>query len=318
MACLFFNDRTAKVQQLIASKRSSAIQGSIRNGGRYVIYRVALYDDGFQTNKSTRQSQSFWGVYLLPVGLYRFERTSSQAVWVLCLTTHGFPIAWVLKYIIEDLVIAATEVTRGVDPDGRPIRIFTNMSAMMGDLPQASPFTDVLGHSANTLCMLYCMRKHKNHTFPETNYSSGQHSDRVSLVRFGARRKAIQACNLEKRTMQKLGMKMTLLSRDLPAVHFSSNLTSITSCPPVPDKDGNLTLDCPQLSSFDHTMSIPALPDHLISTMTGSVLKLCFKKFEPDRDRTFVKMRTVDSVLTDGLEVKRNILSWHSSMKGVQ
>lgn len=98
--------------------------------------------------------------------------------------------ALVQQRIIEDLFAATTEGIRGVDHDGRPICLFIDTVAIMGDLPQAAAFTDVLGHSTDTLCRLFYMRKHKNHTFQEKNHSSQQHSGRLTLVRFDARRKA--------------------------------------------------------------------------------------------------------------------------------
>lgn len=60
----------------------------------------------------------------------------------------------VLHRIIDDLVIAATEDIRGEDPAGRPIRIFIDTVATIGNLPQAAAFTDVLGDSENILCMI--------------------------------------------------------------------------------------------------------------------------------------------------------------------
>lgn len=93
-----------------------------------------------------------------------------------------------LQRIIDDLFIAATEKILDVDPDGGSIRIFVDMVAMMCDNPQAAKFSDVIEHSTNTLCLLCCMRKHKNHTFRKTNYSSENHSGRLCLIRFDPRR----------------------------------------------------------------------------------------------------------------------------------
>lgn len=59
---------------------------------------------------------------------------SSQAFSVLCLTPHSYPISPVLKRNVDDLVTAATEGIRDVDPDGRPIRIFVDTVAILGDL----------------------------------------------------------------------------------------------------------------------------------------------------------------------------------------
>ena len=77
--------------------------GVLINGDRYVVYRVSLYADGFQQSKSSRQSKSVGGVYLLPVGLPDELRNSQQSVRPLCLTVHGLPINEAVKKIMEDL-----------------------------------------------------------------------------------------------------------------------------------------------------------------------------------------------------------------------
>lgn len=153
----FFHDSTARFQQLKASTRSFASRCTIPSGERYVIYRVDLYSDSFQQNKSTRQWRSGGGVYLIPLGLSRFELTSNHAVRVLCLTPHGCPMAPVLQRIIDDHFTVATDGIRGVDHDSRLIRIFIDEVSMMGYPSQAAAFTDILRHSASTLCTPCCM-----------------------------------------------------------------------------------------------------------------------------------------------------------------
>lgn len=119
MESLFFDDSTVKLQRLTASASSSANQGTIPNGMRCITYRVAVHVDGFQKIKSIRQSQSFAGLYLLLVGLTHFERNSSQAFCLLCLTPYGCPMVLVRIRIIDNVVTAATEGIRGVQPDGQ-------------------------------------------------------------------------------------------------------------------------------------------------------------------------------------------------------
>ena len=74
----------------IHARRSQSVEstnsGFLPNGERYVVYRVALYGDGFAQNASSAYSKSVAGVYMLPLGLPVSERTSAHAVRVLCLT----------------------------------------------------------------------------------------------------------------------------------------------------------------------------------------------------------------------------------------
>lgn len=181
---------------------------------------------------------------------------------------------------------------------------FFDLAAMMGDLPQAASFSDVLRHSSNTLCSHRCIRNHENHTIPKTNHSSEQHSGRWSLMCFGARRKAIRACISNKLILQKLRTKTTFSSRDLPADYFSSMLATITHRPPISETHGNFSLESIQLAAFDHALSVPPLSDHLISTMASSVLKPSFEKLKTDKDSAIVKLRIVEGVLTNDMELK--------------
>lgn len=52
--------------------------------------------------------------------------------------------------------------------------------------------------------------------------------------------------------------------------------------------------------------------------MTSIVLKLIFEYLVTDRDRAIVEMQIVNDVLTKGIEVRRNIILWQFSKKGVQ
>lgn len=42
--------------------------------------------------------------------------------------------------------------------------------------------------------------------------------------------------------------------------------------------------------------------------MASNALKLCFEQLESDRDRAIVNMLLVDGTLTNGMDVRRNIL----------
>lgn len=95
---------------------------------------------------------------------------SSQAVRIFCLMPHGCSIAVGLKLIIDDLLTAAMEGIRGVNPGGRPIRLFIVTVAMMGDLPRAAEFIEVHARSAFTLCSVCCICNYMNLTLPATNY----------------------------------------------------------------------------------------------------------------------------------------------------
>ena len=314
----YFYNSEARVDMLDSEKSCRSNRGILPNGERYVIYRMALYADGFQQNKSTRQSRSIGGIYLLPLGLSNMERTCAQAVRVLSLTPPGCPMAPVLKLIIDDISQAAREGVKGVDPNGNPIRIYIDPVCLMGDLPQAAAYTDVLGHSSNAMCTLCFTRRRKNQMLPETNYSCEFHFARCALCRFDARREAIRQSNPDKQILRRLGMEWEIDSTDLPGVYFSRKMgirrdqaqstENRTTAPPT----------CPQPLLLDHALSIPALPDHLVSTLVSGVMTICFDKLRSDEKRAEIEMRIVDGALANGLDIKRHILRWERSKKGVK
>lgn len=161
---------------------------------------------------------------------------------------------------------------------------------MIGNLPQAAAFHNVFDHSANTLCTLCCMHRNRNHTCLGTNYSSKQHYGRLYQGCNDTRRKATQTCSQDKRILKKPEMETTLLSKEHSAVYLLPKFATITSWAPVPENDSNLPQESPQLAAIDHTLSVPELPNHLISIVTSSILKLCFERLETDGDRAIVEM----------------------------
>lgn len=96
-----------------------------------------------------------------------------------------------MNRINEDLVTAATAGVRCGDPNSRSTRIFIITVFVIGNLPKAAAFVNVLGHLANILFTLCHMRKRKSNRLAETNCKSELHSGRLSLICFDARRKAI-------------------------------------------------------------------------------------------------------------------------------
>ena len=280
--------------------------GVLENVERYFIYRVALYADGFQQSKSTRQSKSVGGVYLLPLGLPPALRNSAKSVRPLCLTPHGLPANDALNMVMEDLRVGATTGVIGTDPFGRPVRIFVDVLALYGDLPQAAAYSDVLGHSATTFCNLCFMRKRKDTPLPTMNYSGHMHSLRLGFARFDERRLAIRAADFNKHTLRAIGMRRTQYwhTTDLPAVVLSETLRQATprfktknGLPPVP-------------LVFDHALSIPAVPDHVVSGLVAYLMNACFNSLEDDNTRRYMEAKIVSAANENGLEVRRHILTW--------
>ena len=308
-----FAETEAKMDAVCREELKASNMGTLDNGERFVVYRAALYADGFQQNKSSRQSKSVGGVYLLPVGLPMKERTSYHACRVLCLTPHGCSINKAMGMILEDIREAAVHGVQGIDPFGRTVRIFIDTTAFFGDLPQAAAFTDVLGHTANALCTLCYMRRRKGRNVPETNFSNDTHAGRPAFMRFNARQRAIRRHDPHVGVLRALGMKYgeNVTMESLPAVRLAqlsdggSPRSTIKGEPVVP-------------ALFDHALGLPVLPDHLMSSMTSNVLTACFKVLDTDDVKSEVELRILKAARDNGFSMKQHIISWERSKRGTR
>ena len=180
--------------------------------------------------------------------------------------------------IVEDLKKCARRGVQGFDPKGRPVRIFIDTVALFGDFPQAAAFTDVLGHSANAMCTICSIRRRKGQNVPETNFSFELHSARPGLIRFDARRNAIRSYKPHSSVLRALGMEFdnTVNTDLLPAVRLSNIMREAQLDDPCTTEDGGTVVPF----SFDHSQSLTALPDHLMSTMICNVMHVCFNKLQ--------------------------------------
>lgn len=310
----YFFDTDEKLAELGRKSRRKLNRGRLDNGERFLVYRVALYVDGFQENKSSRQSRSVAGFYLLPVGFPLEMRNSERSVRVICLTPHGLCNNSTVLEIMSDLERCATQGVVGFDSRGYRVRIFIDTVALFGDLPQASAFTDALGHCATAFCGLCTIRRRKGNVLPETNYSNEFHSRRTGFMRFNARRGAIRRDTDDKSILRALGFisDSKEIAEGKPAVVFAQKLHKLAAQGPGFKRNGS----SPCSLVFDYALSIPALPDHVMSGIISYTMNACFDQLEFDHTRKRVEMRIVSSANMNGLDVKRHILSWEKTKRG--
>ena len=79
-------------------------RGRLENGRLYLVYRLALYGDGFRQHKSLTDSRQVGGCYMLPLGLPPEARRSSCSTRVISLSPAGHSINEVFHLIHDDLV----------------------------------------------------------------------------------------------------------------------------------------------------------------------------------------------------------------------
>ena len=178
-----------------------------------------------------------------------------------------------------------TEGVQSVDPKGWKVRVFLDIVSMMGDLPQAASYSDVRGNSATTFCPLCSMRRRKNTPEPERNFSSEIHSGRMGYIRFDERRRAIRANYTDPAVHRSLGLRKPNAATvwELPAVKLSNR--SRHSRDITDDDGGKFVLPC----IFDHSRSIPALPDHVLSGLISNLMHACFACLNNDEQRKRVE-----------------------------
>ncbi len=118
----------------------------------YIIYRFALYHDGFRVTEG--KSASAEGVYLLPLNLPRELRRSSHAVRVLSVTPPGADVLSVCDRVLEDVLVGATEGFPVVCADGKRVRVFLDLVCWIADTPAVAQLLDTKGHASNAPCHL--------------------------------------------------------------------------------------------------------------------------------------------------------------------
>lgn len=291
--------------------------GVLPGGERYVLYRVALYCDGFSKNRASTYSKSVAGVYMLPLGLPISERNSAHSVRVLCLTPPGINGTDVMTRIMDDVVETARHGIPGMDPVGRHVRIFIDVVNLLGDYPQVAKYTDILGHGADAMCSLCFVRKRKKRSLPANNYGNGIHSARVGYARFDGRTHSIRQAAPHPELVRILGMHSdaSIRAETLPAVYLSQKLNCAAK---DISQSGDATISAthPVPLVFDHILSVPAIPDHLLSIMVSNVMTACFRSMQTDEVRRVVEMRIVDAANKNGLDVKHHIANWTKGQNG--
>ena len=182
-------------------------QGILPGGERYVVYRIALYTDGFKRHKSLSDSSSVEGCYILSLGRRQELSKSASACRVITVAPPGHSPNEVLNLIENDLITGAKEGFGSIDPFGRPVRIFIDTVAMFGDYPALSGTADVRGHNATSFCTFCTFRERPNSSLGSKIYSSSVHSKRMSAMRNDERRMQIRPHLIDERISQRLGMK---------------------------------------------------------------------------------------------------------------
>jgi len=285
--------------------------GFLENGERFVVYRIALYADGFKQLKSLSDTRSVGGCYILPLGLPEENRRTSAAARVLTLTPDGQSLNDAMCQIVDDLVQGALQGVEGVDTYGRRVRVFIDTVAFFGDYPAVTATADVMGHTADSFCPLCTVRRRKGNGRSEVLYTSEIHSRRLGYMRFEERIRAIRAARPRRELRKRLGMRCESSeeAEKLSSVKLSESLR-LAGRPPRTEL-GEFVVE----GTFDSSLSAAAVPDHLLTGLVKNVLTLSFSELSSDEERAEVELRIVSCMGRNGLPVQGKILRWERSGK---
>ena len=284
-------------------------KGYLSNGERFLIYRVALYADGFKQHKSLSDTRSVAGAYLLPLGLSLKSRRSSAAARVLTLSPDTLDANHCMEAIISDVVAAAVHGVEGRDPFGRSVRIFVDPVSFFGDLPAVAEASSIIGHRGTACCTLCAFHKKLKGNGPQITYTSTSHSRRLGLMRFDKREQAIRRMEPHPDVLRMLGMKATptCSERTPPLVVLSRKLEAQT--PKYFTDDGSPVVPL----MFDSNLSAAAAPDHLLTRLALNVIALCFDVIRTDEERAQVESKIVSCAHSNGMAVGNHFLRWNKN-----
>ena len=279
--------------------------GYFNEGSRYVVYRFALYMDGFNEKKSKRDTREVAGCYMLPLGLTFENRRGSGSPRVLTLGSSSVSHNGVLKLLLGDIRRGATAGVDGVDPYGRTVRIFLDPVTFLADYPAAAKCTDSYGHTGNAYCTHCTNIKRAAPGGSKILSTPMNHSRRVGFHRSDARLSAIRKTRLKSDVYRNLGIKSgdEQSSQDLPLVALANSIRSAAR--PEQNEFGE---DVSPLI-FQSSLSCAAAPDHLFYGLTKNMLSVLFDAVSPDR-RAALEKRIGSTARENGLNVTSHILRW--------
>ena len=280
-------------------------KGVLPDGTRYVVYRIALYTDGFKPSKNNADTKSVDGCYILPLGRGFESRKSTSSCRILSLTPDGHSPCDFLALIHEDLILGASKGFPSFDPYGRPVQIFIDTVAMFGDYPALTKASDLRGHNALSFCTFCTFREHAGTASGSRLYSTAWHSRRLGAMRTDTQREMIRP-ELDDAYLQQLlgySTRDRIDSDNLPMVRLANDLRKVGS---VRNAEGKPVVP----PGFDSVQSMAAAPDHLISGLIDNTFHVCFASLANNTERRTVQVRIVSDAITNGLRQEGNFLQW--------
>ena len=280
--------------------------GFLPDGSRYIIYRFALYMDGFKQKKSLRDQRSVGGCYILPLGLSVESRRGNAAPRVLTLCPDELEHSDVLQLVLEDISRAAKTGVDGFDPYGRRVRIFLDPVSFYADYPAAAECADCYGHVGNAYCTHCTVRKRDSNFGSKFLTTSMNNCRRSGFMRTDARLNSIRISPLKLSIYNMLGMESDNPedAQSRPLVRLSVLLSRAAK-----SKEDSREHDLTPLM-FDSSQSCAIAPDHMITGLIKNTLSVVFGQLDNDQRRAAVERRILSCAHENGLPVTGRVLRW--------
>ena len=281
------------------------ITGTLESGERYYVYRFMLYSDDFGPRSTIFPRGSVGGVYLRPVDLPVNLLRSPQCIHPVSLAPTGVNSNVVINNVVQDIVHCSYNGFTSLDADGTPCRVFLQMVGYVGDYPESSAVIDIMKHSARAPCTL-CNFRYKRTEFGKSYcYSTTSVSLNSSFTRGWFRTKAIRYSGLLKKDLKWMGMNYGDIDEMFASVDEHWVLLKLADAFDHNRQLGKIsprTLDGLQVVScrFDPYLQNAVAPDHCITGIVKSILKVCFDCLS-SKNQTILDNALVSSITKMGV-----------------
>ena len=224
---------------------------------------------------------SVGGVYLRPVDIPIEYLRSPRCIHPVSVAPTGVNSNVVISEALKDIINGSYEGFETVDAEGAPCKIFLHLIGYVGDYPESSAVIDVMKHSARAPCTLCNFRFTKTDFGKSYCSSSSSHSLNSSFTRGWFRTKAIRYSGIKPNEATWLGINegdlnsmlsdkddewvLLKIANDFDANNEAGRKAPLTS-------DGIQVVPC----RFDPYLQNIVAPDHCITGIIKSLLKVCF------------------------------------------
>jgi len=189
---------------------SSPLSGIDKDGLPYIVYRFLLFHDDFNVSANLTKKNSVGAVYLLPLDLPSYLKTSPSSIRPVALTPKKMSSKIILDLITKDIVTGTTKGFIGRSPSGDKLRVYLDMCGSLADFKEASDGLQTLSHSGTAGCNLCNFRKNstKFSSHSDNAYSTTSHSRSSAFTRSAWRHYELLGSGISNREANFIGMKL--------------------------------------------------------------------------------------------------------------